>query len=304
MIPQSASLIQDDCLEKALPAPNASIPRPAILMCPPDYFEVAYAINPWMNTHSPAGRCDINKAKLQWQALRRSIEATGTTVLTMPAVEGLPDLVFTANAAFVYGNKALIASYKHPERQPEEEHDARWFESHQFEVHRMEPGTFFEGAGDALIWQSTSGDQNAASALVLAGYRTRTDIAAHNRITQLTGLPVLSLELSNPSFYHIDVCLCPTETGHLIYWPGAFDDYGRSVIESHVPEDKRIIVEDDEAHRFACNAVSIGSTVIFNAGSPKLAAALESKGLAPVMVDLSEFLKAGGSSKCLTLRIG
>jgi hypothetical protein len=40
-----------------------------------------------------------------------------------------------------------------------------------------------------------------------------------------------------------------------------------------------------------------------NAGSPNLAKALGDRGYSCVFVELDEFIKAGGSSKCLTLRL-
>ncbi|MEB3245922.1 MAG: arginine deiminase-related protein [Vampirovibrionales bacterium] len=277
---------------------DSGLPAAAtILMCPPDYFEVTYAINPWM---TPESGCDARLAMQQWQTLKQTIESTGASVEILPPQPQLPDLVFTANAAFVYNNTAIVASYKHPERQPEEAHAEHWFKTNGFDTHRVQQGVYFEGAGDALIWRHPQTQEK----LVFAGYRSRTDIASHAMITELTGLPVLALELANPKFYHIDVTLCPTQTGHLIYWPGAFDDYGRQVIESHVPEQYRIVVDDDEAARFACNTVSINEHVIFNQGSVKLAEKAKAAGLTPHMVDLSEFLKAGGSSKCLTLHVG
>jgi len=259
-----------------------------ILMSPPDYFEVAYAINPWM---SAEGRVDRELARRQWDTLKTALEQHAR-ISVLPPVEGLPDLVFTANAAFVRGNLAITAHYKHPERQGEEPHVERWFAEHGYEVVRPHP-VKFEGAGDALIL----GDR------VLAGYRLRTDIAAHRLITELTGLPVLALELAEPHFYHIDVCICPLEDGSLIYYPGAFDEYGLRVIEANVPEDKRLLVTLAEARLFACNAVNVGRTVFLNQGSERLVGLLRERGFEVVEADLSEFIKAGGSAKCLTLRL-
>lgn len=267
-----------------------------ILMCPPTFFEVTYAINPWMNLASPEqGGCDPALAQRQWETLYQTItEKAGATVHLMEPVKGLPDLVFTANAAFVYENQAIIAHYKYPERQGEEPYAAAWFEQAGFQVTRLDPSVYFEGAGDALIYQEQ----------VFAGYRTRTDIASHNLITEKTGLPVLSLELAQEKFYHIDVCICPLSRGYFIYYPDAFDAYGRTVIESNIPPEKRIPVTAEEAAQFACNAVNIGDTVIFNQGSSKLTADLEARGFQVCPVDLSEFIKGGGSAKCLTLRVG
>lgn len=272
--------------------PFSSKNKPTILMCPPDYFTVEYAINPWMEEAPP---CDEELAKRQWENLYKAItEGAGADVEILSPVKGLPDLVFTANAAFVYNNTAVIAHYKHPERRPEEPVCADWFGKHGFKVVRMPDHIFFEGAGDALIWQDR----------VFAGYKTRTDIASHSLLTAATDLPVLSLELINPRYYHIDVCLCPLADGHLIYAPDSFDEYGRAVIEANVPMDKLIPVSSEEAARFACNAVNVNDTVIFNQGSSALTSALEARGFKVIQVDLSEFLKSGGSSKCLTLRLG
>lgn len=269
---------------------------PKILMCPPDYFTVAYAINPWMEDAKvgDAYSCDIELAKRQWEKLYQAITTqAGAEVLLMPPVDGLPDLVFTANAAFVYQNQAVIAHYKFAERQGEEPYCKQWFIEQGFEVTEMPHDLFFEGAGDALIWQDR----------VFAGYKTRTDIRSHTILSEISGLPVLSLELMNPKFYHIDVCICPLADGHFIYSPEAFSEYGNRVIEANVPEKKRIPVTVDEANKFACNSVNIHDTVLFNQGSNRLADELQQRGFQVIQVDLSEFLKSGGSSKCLTLRV-
>lgn len=270
--------------------------KPKILMCPPDYFTVEYAINPWMEGPDGPKHCDIDEAKRQWEALYNTLnsEEVGAEVMLMPAVDGLPDLVFTANAAFVYGSQAVIANFKYPERQGETPCYADWFKKNGFDVTILPDGVKFEGAGDALIWQDR----------VFAGYKTRTDLASHNWITAKTGLPVLSMELINEKFYHIDVCMCPLESGELIYTPDAFDEYGISVIEANVPKEKRIPVTLEEANKFACNAVNVGNTVIFNQGSDRLTDELKSRGINVIQLNLSEFIKSGGSSKCLTLRVG
>ncbi|MEB3286476.1 MAG: arginine deiminase-related protein [Vampirovibrionales bacterium] len=262
---------------------------PKILMCPPDYFALEYAINPWMENTAPLDR---DLARRQWDTLYQAISQEAG-VLVIEPVEGLPDLVFTANAAFIYGQEAIIAHYKHPERRGEEPHCAQWFKASGFNVTLPPNDIFFEGAGDALIWQDR----------IFAGYKTRTDIRSHTLLSEVTGLPVLSLELINPNFYHIDVCLCPLEDGHFIYSPEAFNEYGNLVIEANVPERKRIAVSPEEAAQFACNAINIGRRVIFNQGSNRLSEALFERGFNVTQIDLSEFLKSGGSAKCLSLRV-
>jgi N-dimethylarginine dimethylaminohydrolase len=258
-----------------------------LLMCPPDFFTVAYAINPWMTSSIP---CDVEKAKTQWQQLYEAVQQVADVDL-MTALPDMPDLVFTANAAFVYGKKALVAHYKHPERQVEEPSVKAWF--NQAGYHVIEMPVIFEGAGDALIWQDR----------VFAGYRTRTDIAAHSLITAETGLPVLSLELVDDRFYHIDTCLCPLSDGTLMYVPDAFDHYGNAVIEANVPEHQRLPVSIEEAMQFACNAVNVHKHVFLNAGNANVVARLQERGFTVVDIDMSEFIKSGGSAKCCTLRI-
>jgi N-dimethylarginine dimethylaminohydrolase len=150
---------------------------------------------------------------------------------------------------------------------------------------------YHEGAGDALF----------CGAALFAGYRTRSDALAHQWVAEQIGVRVLPLELVNPRFYHLDTCFCPLAPGEALWFPDAFDAYGRRVIETHVP--KLLAVAEPEAHRFGCNAVVVGTTVIHNSACPQLGEELEKQGYRSVAVELDEFLKAGGSAKCLTLRI-
>jgi N-dimethylarginine dimethylaminohydrolase len=265
--------------------------KPTILMCPPDYFNVSYAINPWMNPDVP---CDVELAKAQWKNLYNAIREAGADVELLEPKPDLPDLVFTANSAFVYNNTAVIARYKNEQRQPEEPVVEEWFSAQGFKTVRTAENAFFEGSGDSLIWETH----------VFAGYKARSSIEAHDTLRAVSGLTVHSIELCDMRYYHVDVCLCPLDNGDFIYAPVAFTEAGQEVIESVVPTEKLIVVSPEEAELFACNAVSINNTVIFNQGATAMDQTLQARGLKTIQIDLSEFLKSGGSAKCLTLRLG
>lgn len=268
---------------------------PQILMCPPTYFTVDYSINPWMTQDAAV---DKALAHEQWNNLKTAIQKAGADVLEVDPVDGLPDMVFTANAGAVFNRNVVLARYRYPERQGEEPYMDAWFKANGFTVHHVPDDLYFEGMGDALVWRDEAGN-----GLVFAGYRMRTNIVTHAYLQKALGLPVISMELAKPKFYHIDVCMCPTDRGDLIYYPGAFDSYGNRVIETYVPEERRITIDEDEAELFAGNSVSINNTIIFNEGSKKLRRKLEDRGYTVVEVNMSEFLKSGGSCKCLTLRV-
>ncbi len=263
-------------------------PAPHILMCPPDYYGIEYEINPWMSTERQA---DHGLAVEQWQQLYERLVKAGAEVSMLAPQVGLPDLVFTANAAIIYQQRAVLARFKHKQRQGEEQHFCRWLEDYGLRVQEA-PGDFsFEGAGDALFCGET----------LYAGYRMRSDAGGHQEIGKLLGVRVLPLELVDPYYYHLDTCFCPLAVDEAIYFPGAFDSYGRQVLAEHVP--KLFAVEESEARSFACNAVVVGRTVITNTGCPQLHKQLEQAGYSPIATPLGEFVKAGGSAKCLTLRL-
>ena len=156
---------------------------------------------------------------------------------------------------------------------------------------RLPPGSYFEGAGDAQFCGET----------LFAGYRFRSDVRSHQWVGERLGVEVLPLELVDPRFYHLDTCFCPLAPDWALYYPGALDEYGRSVLRDRIPN--LIEVAAEEAISFSCNAVVVGKTVVLNQGAPKLAETLEQAGYAVRPLEFSEFIKSGGSAKCLTLRI-
>jgi N-dimethylarginine dimethylaminohydrolase len=259
-----------------------------ILMCPPDYFGIHYEINPWM---SRTRQADHELAVRQWQQLRAILAEAGAHICTLPPIEGLPDLVFTANAALIHGRLAILSRFRHPQRQGEEPHDEAWFTQHGFEVVPLPLGFYFEGAGDALFCGDT----------LFAGYRIRSDARAHQWLGERIGCRAIPLELVDAHYYHLDTCFCPLAPGVAIVYLGAFDSYGRQVLAELL--DDLILLSEDEARSFAANAVVVGKTVVTNTGCPQLHEQLKRRGYLPVETPLSEFVKAGGSAKCLTLRL-
>jgi N-dimethylarginine dimethylaminohydrolase len=259
-----------------------------ILMCPPDYYGIEYEINPWM---SRSRQADSAVACQQWERLRHVLEECGAKISCLEPVRGLPDMVFTANAALIHGDMAVLSKFHHPERQGETPYCEKWFADHGMRIARLKSDAFFEGAGDALFCGDT----------LFAGYRIRSAIQSHNEIAAMFRCRAIALELVDSYFYHLDTCFCPLRPGVALYYPSAFDDYGRKVLRQWIPD--LIAAIEAEAKRFACNAVVIGDTVVTNTNCPELHDSLRQRGFAARETPLDEFLKAGGAAKCLTLRL-
>lgn len=261
---------------------------PRLLMCPPDHYGIEYEINPWMSRARPS---NPGIAMEQWQALRQQLVNAGASVELMEPLPGMPDLVFTANAALIHHQTAVISRFRHPQRQLEEPHNTAWFSEHGFQVATLPADANFEGAGDALFCGET----------LFAGYRIRSDARVHQEVALRLGCRVIPLELVDDYYYHLDTCFCPLNRETALYFPDAFDAYGRRALLEHVP--RLIAVDEGEARRFGCNAVVVGKTVISNTGCPRMHQQLADHGFDTLATPLDEFVKAGGSAKCLTLRL-
>ena len=186
----------------------------------------------------------------------------------MEPVAGLPDLVFTANAGLVDGRRFVVSRFRHQERRGEAKHDAEWFAANGSEVLeiRAEPDICFEGAGDALPFGRS----------LLAGYRFRSDFKAHSLLAEMLSIPVLSVELVDARFYHLDLTFCPLDSRRAIVNPHAWDRYGRTVVERLVPEP--LVLELDEALSFCANSVVIGQNIVMPACPPRVGRILEGWG--------------------------
>jgi N-dimethylarginine dimethylaminohydrolase len=262
------------------------------LMCAPDHFEVAYVINPWMEGNIARGNNDV--ATRQWKALARLI-GNVARVERVTAAPGVPDMVFTANAGLVLEDKFVLSRFRHEQRQAEEPHFAKWFAEQGFDVLTLPHDIPFEGAGDALL--------DRREPLLWLGYGHRSEQACAPLLADWLDLEVEPLKLVNERFYHLDTCFCPLEGGYLMYYPAAFDQASQARIAARVPAKFRIPVADADAFDFACNAVNCGQNIFLNHASGILTGKLRLRGFAVHQTPLTEFMKAGGSAKCLTLKL-
>jgi N-dimethylarginine dimethylaminohydrolase len=257
------------------------------LMCPPAHFAVTYAINPWMRPDEPA---DAALAMRQWEQLRQVYLGLGHTVRTIEPVPGLPDMVFAANGATVVDGNVLGVRFRHAERAAEAWAYLDWFRAGGWPAVHV-PAHYNEGEGDILV----------AGRTLLAGYGFRSDLAAAEELTEVFGMPVVSLRLVDPRFYHLDTALCVLDSATAMYYPAAFDDAGQAALSSLFSE--LIEAKDEDAEVLGLNAVSDGYHVVLAAQATGLARQLSARGFKPVPVDLSELRKAGGGAKCCTLEL-
>lgn len=262
------------------------------LMCPPEFFAVEYEINPWMEGNRE--RTVLSQARDQWAALHHHMTQRAEVELVTPR-QGVPDLVFTANAGLVLGKEVILSHFRHPERQAEEPYFKEWFESNGFKVTEMPSDIFFEGAGDALFDRDVD--------RLWLGYGWRTSLEACDFVGRTLNVEVVPLRLVDERFYHLDTCFCPLTGGFLIYYPNAFDARAQRLIEELVPAEKRFAVSERDAVHFACNAIDTGSAILMNNCTVELERCLTQWGFEVIRTSMSEFMMAGGACKCLSLRL-
>lgn len=257
------------------------------LMCEPRHFAVQYAINPWMDPSVPV---DTALAVRQWRALADTYRSLGHTVVEIEPVDGLPDMVFAANGATVAKGRVYGAKFRYAERVAEGPAYLNWFRAAGYvETHDAE--FVNEGEGDLLV----------AGRRLLAGTGFRTDPAAHKEAGEMLQLPVVTLELVDPRYYHLDTALCVLGHDEIAYFPGAFSPASQAVLRELYPD--AIIATADDAAVLGLNAVSDGYHVVLPVEASALASTLLARGYQPVPVTLGELRKAGGGPKCCTLEL-
>ena len=258
----------------------------SILMCRPEHYGIEYEINPWMHVEDGVDR---DGAVTQWERLYRTYTDLGEQVELTTPVAGLPDMVFTANAGVVHQGRAVLSRFRYAERRGEEPFWREAFESRGLEVSVVDSRLSFEGAGDALF----VGD------VLFCGHGFRTDRQAHRQVGRALGVEVVSLELVDPRFYHLDTCFCPLNEQTVLFAPHAFSTVSARTVRRLVPH--VIEVPPEVAAGFACNAITVGSRVISSLAAQGLSSPLHDAGYDTVALPMSEFIKAGGGVRCLSL---
>ena len=296
----------DDCADR--PAHDR------ILLVEPTHFDVTYAINPYMG-----GTVDRDRAREQWTDLRDAYDRYVDVVVLDPdaiedaaadvAEEGaesgalpappetFPDLVFAANLGVPTADGAgiLLATMATEERTGEPAYLASWGTDAGYEVLNP-PADPFEGTGDAR-W-------HPGKRLLWGGYGVRSERAAYDELTERLDVPVLTLELTDDRFYHLDVCLSPLDETTALIVPESLTDDGIDRIGS-VFETVLEIPGEEAVEGMAGNAHCVdGEHVLLPAGNSETEELLADAGYEPIPVDVDEFHKAGGSVFCLSLELG
>lgn len=257
-------------------------------MCRPDFFDIEYEINVWMHEDDqPADET----AHQQWQKLYDIYtKRLGWDVELIEPVKGLPDMVFATDCCLMIGGKALLSSFRYPQRQPETGHFERWL-AHNGYTELKHAGSFFEGGGDNLV----CGDK------ILAGYGFRSAPEAADEMRGYFGRDVISLRITDPRFYHLDTSLAVLSDDTVAFYPGALDKDSQDRLRAAVPNIIEASVE--EAQGFGLNSVSDGQTVITSNASESLLQKYRDAGFEVIGTPILEFRKSGGGVKCLTLEL-
>ena len=267
-------------------APSVQATKPTVLMCRPEHFTVSYRINPWMHPEDPT---DTSLALKQWTVLYDTYVDLGFTVHLIDSLPGLPDMVYAANGGFVLDGIAYGAKFHYPERQPEGPAYMDWFRSQGLDV--REPEATNEGEGDFLLVGDT----------ILAASGFRSDTSSHQEIADIYGRDVVSLQLVNPSYYHLDTALAVIDPTTIAYLPSAFDEASLSILRERYPD--AILATEEDAAFLGLNSFSDGHNVVIAERATTFAKDLAERGYNPIGVDLSELLLGGGGVKCCTLEL-
>ncbi len=259
-------------------------------MCPPDYFDIKYSINPWMDTNTIVSQ----EKNTQWQQLKNKFIELGVDVKLLKPQKDLPDMTYV-DIGILYKNTFIPSNFRYPERQGEKKHAIAWFKKNGFKIAEIDKTFYFEGHGDTL-W---AGDK------LFFGYGFRSSVEAQYETAKILKklnpkIEVIPIELIDPRFYHLDTCFCPINSKQATYYPNAFSSKAKKILSQNI---ELIPVTEKEATKFACNAVVINKDIIIPAGAPQIYQRLKKLGYTTHPIEMSEFIKGGGACKCLSFLI-
>tara|TARA_R110000824_G_scaffold259014_1_gene447881 strand:+ start:473 stop:1192 length:720 start_codon:yes stop_codon:yes gene_type:complete len=235
-------------------------------------------------------KVDKALAMQQWFQLKNILSHIGVNIKLIDQSPDLPDMTFTANAGTVRDNAVVLSNFKHPVRQGETEHFREWFRKEGYNIHPLPPNAIFEGTGDTVICDD----------LLIGGYGFRSNLTGLRMAAEILDLELLPLKLTNPNFYHLDTCFALLRPDLGLYYPGAFSAYTISKLKKHM---ELIPVSESSANKFVCNSIVHNGVIIMPAGNEEVADKLEGYGFSARLINTSEFLKSGGSLKCMSLWI-
>jgi N-dimethylarginine dimethylaminohydrolase len=298
----------------------------------PAHFSVKGGANPHTRTRWGTRRSvDRALAQRQWARLRDLLTELGVRVLVVPPDPAQPGLVYPANAGFlldVDAERPLAAKPFYlanllPTRAGEKPHYRRVLERAGFDVReidarfRMEGEADFFPAGDVyLLTHGRIERQRFTPAFGWPPWRRvygfRTDAAVEPLLAGLVApKPVLRVELSLEAHYHGDTALCAfgPRREHLLAYRAALAPGGWEKLTARFG-DRLIEIPSADAERYAANSFTLtrgGESFLVMPGgiSDALQARVRERGVTPVTVDVSEFLKKGGGSvKCMIGDLG
>lgn len=268
----------------------------------PAHYEVSYRINPWMQPETWQRDAARHRqvAQQAHASLCDALRDANCEVISVAGTPGVPDMVFTANAAIVLAGRALLARFRYPQRQLEEAVLLKIFQDLQAqgilrEVRQLPSGCYQEGAGDC-VWDATRG-------CFWAGHGPRSSLQAIPHIQEFFDAQVVPLELTSEYCYHLDVCFCPLSGGEILYFPPALSNEARKELARRIPRDMLIEASEEDLRHFSVNAVNLGRLLVMSRTTDRLRRDLNDRGYQVVELDLSPFMLSGGSAYCLTLRL-
>ena len=301
-----------------------------VLMGDPTYFSIRAGANP--HTRTAWGRrksVDRNKAIAQWHAFAHLLGGFDVRVLVVPADPRLTGLVYPANAGFLFPldatlpvtDKPFYLANLLPARAGEQPVYERFLIQCGFRTAHLQAR--FEGEADFFPvgkhYVFTYGRVEAQRFRFRFGvppyervYGFRSEIGALSALQQIVGdTEVIPLELCNEAYYHGDTVLCAfgPERRFLLAYLDALLPAAALRLQSFFKDDL-IPLSAADAALYAANSFMLsrgGKQYLFMpAGvSETLQRQVSERGVEPVVIDVSEFLrKGGGAVKCMIGDLG
>lgn len=260
------------------------------LMCKPDYYDVFYEINPFMNVNKAV---NLKLAKQQWDLLLLKIQECGGNIELIDGISGYPDMVFTSNAALVYKDNVILSNFSYKERSGEKKFYQKYFQSKKnYDIINDSNNVdyYFEGEAEVLFINDIC--------FVAIGPRSQKEFYENSSFFKKKNIKYC--ELVSDYFFHLDTCLLYLGNNNAIWYPEAFSYESQSMLSQHL---NLYSIPYAEAANLACNAVVINKDVILTSGNPVTEQILTNLSYTIHPIAMSEFIKSGGACNCLTLKI-